>query len=152
MPPAGGQSGRRNAQITYQLVAWADKDGRGVVFDSSGGFILPNGAIRAPDASWVRLEAWNKLSDEQKEKFLPLCPDFVIELRSATDSISDVQEKMQEYMENGSRLGWLIDQFEKLVHVYRQSSQVETLANPQTIAGDPVLPGFVLDLQEIFQG
>ncbi|MBD0372560.1 MAG: Uma2 family endonuclease [Pyrinomonadaceae bacterium] len=150
VPPTGGQSSRRNARITSQLLVWADKDRTGVVFDSNGGFKLPNGAIRAPDASWVRLAAWQKLTDEEKEKFLPLCPDFVIELRSLTDSISDVQNKMEEYLDNGAQLGWLIDPQERVVYIYRQQAQTETLDNPQTLAGDPVLAGFVLDLQEIW--
>jgi Uma2 family endonuclease len=137
-------------KITIQLGVWADAEGTGIVFDSSTGFRLPNSAIRSPDASWVRLDAWNKLSDRQQEKFVPLCPDFVIELRSPSDSLSDVQDKMREYMENGAELGWLIDPLEKLVHIYRPQSQAETLDNPQTIAGDPLLPGFVLDLQEIW--
>jgi Uma2 family endonuclease len=150
MPPTGGQSSRRNARITSQLLVWADKDRTGIVFDSNGGFKLPNGAIRAPDASWLRLSAWQKLTDEEKEKFLPLCPDFVIELRSATDAITDVQNKMQEYLDNGAQLGWLIDPQERCVYVYRPQAQIETLDNPQTLAGDTVLPGFVLDLQEIW--
>jgi Uma2 family endonuclease len=150
MPPAGGQSSRRNAQITFQLAAWANQDRTGIVFDSSGGFKLPDGAIRAPDAAWVRLTAWNKLASEDKEKFVPLCPDFIIELRSSSDAVSDLQDKMQEYLDNGAQLGWLIDPQEKRVYVYRQQAQTETLDNPQTIAGDPVLHGFVLDLQEIW--
>ena len=150
MPPAGGQSSRRNAQITFQLTAWANHDRTGIVFDSSGGFKLPNSAIRAPDAAWVRLNSWQKLGDEEKERFLPLCPDFVIELRSSSDTLSELQDKMQEYMENGAQLGWLIDPQEKRVYVYSQQAQVEVLDNPQTIAGEPVLPGFALDLQEIW--
>ena len=150
MPPTGGQSSRRNAQIIFQLTAWANADRTGIVFDSNGGFKLPNGAIRAPDASWVTLTGWQKLTDEEKEKFLPLCPDFVIELRSATDDITDVQNKMQEYLDNGAQLGWLIDPQERCVYVYRQQAQIETLDNPQTLAGDTVLPGFMLDLQEIW--
>jgi Uma2 family endonuclease len=150
MPPTGGQSGRRNAQINFQLAAWASRDRTGIVFDSSTGFRLPNGAIRSPDSSWVRLEAWNHLSDEQKEKFLTLCPDFIIELRSASDTLSELQGKMQEYMDNGAQLGWLIDAQEKRVYVYQQQAQVKELDNPQTIAGETVLAGFVLDLQEIW--
>jgi Uma2 family endonuclease len=150
MPPAGSESSRRNAHITSQLLVWSDKDGTGVVFDSSGGFRLANGAIRSPDASWVRLGAWNKLTGGQKEKFAPLCPDFVIELRSASDAISDVQAKMQEYLENGTELGWLIDPLEKLVYIYSRGAEVKTLDHPQTITAEPLLKGFVLDLQKIW--
>ncbi len=150
MPPAGSESSRRNARITSQLLVWSDRDRTGVVFDSSGGFKLPNGAIRAPDAAWIRLDSWNKLTDEEKEKFAPVCPDFVIELRSASDSLSGVQEKMREYLENGAELGWLIDPQDKRVHVYSREAQVETLDNPPSITGEPLLPGFVLDLQEIW--
>ncbi|MBC7930767.1 MAG: Uma2 family endonuclease [Rubrivivax sp.] len=150
MSPTGGETSRRNAQLIAQLVLWANQDRTGISFDSSGGFRLPNGAIRSPDAAWVRLVPWLKLTDEQKEKFIPLCPDFVVELRSATDSLQDLQDKMQEYLDNSVQLGWLIDPQEKRIHVYRSQTQVEILDSPESIAGDPVLKGFVLDLQEIW--
>lgn len=150
MSPTGGDTSRRNAQITIQLGTWSNQDRTGIVFDSSGGFRLASGAIRSLDAAWVSLVSWHKLRDEDREKFVPLCPDFVIELRSSSDTLSELQDKMQEYLDNGAQLGWLIDPQEKRVHVYRQQAEVETLDNPQTIAGDSVLPGFVLDLQEIW--
>lgn len=150
MSPTGGQTSRRNAQIIYFLSEWAKRERNGIVFDSSGGFKLSNGSVRSPDAAWVRLVPWIKLADEQKEKFVPLCPDFVIELRSASDDLSELQAKMQEYLDNGAQLAWLIDPQEKRVHVYRPHTQVEVLDNPENVTGDPVLVGFVLPLQEIW--
>lgn len=150
MAPTGGESSRRNAQIISQLVVWANRDRTGIPFDSSGGFILPSGAIRSPDAAWVGLAAWLKLSEQQKAKFIPLCPDFIVELRSDTDDLRELHLKMREYLDNGARLGWLIDPREKCVYVYRPQSQVETLVNPESLAGEPVLKGFVLHLQEIW--
>jgi Uma2 family endonuclease len=138
MSPTGGETSRRNAQITIQLGTWSNQDRTGIVFDSSGGFRLASGAIRSPDAAWVSLVSWDKLRDKDREKFVPLCPDFVIELRSSSDTLSELQDKMQEYLDNGAQLGWLIDPQEKRVHVYRQQAEVETLDNPQTIAGDSV--------------
>ena len=150
MSPTGGETSRRNAQLIAQLVAWANQDRTGVSFDSSGGFLLPNGAIRSPDAAWVRLVAWLKLTEQQKEKFIPLCPDFVVELRSATDSLQELQAKMEEYVANGARLGWLIDPQERRLYVYRPQAQVEVSDNPETVSGDPALKGFVLNLQGIW--
>jgi len=150
MPPTGGETGERNAELTIQLGVWAKRDGTGTTFDSSTGFRLPNGAVRSPDASWIRRERLAALSVEQKKKFLPLCPDFVIELRSATDSLSALQEKMLEYLDNGARLGWLIDAERRRVYVYRPQSPVEELEQPETISAEPVLPGFTLDLREIW--
>ncbi len=150
MPPAGGKTGDRNAEIGMQLRLWAKRDAQGTTFDSSGGFCLPSGAVRSPDASWVRHSRLNALPPEQQEKFLPLCPDFVIELRSPTDSLSVLQEKMREYLDNGAQLGWLIDPAQRRVYVYRPQASVQMLENPETISGDPVLAGFVLDLREIW--
>jgi Uma2 family endonuclease len=150
MSPTGGQTSRRNAQIIYFLTEWSNRDRTGIVFDSSGGFKLPSGAIRSPDAAWVRFVPWLKLTDEQKEKFVPLCPDFVVELRSASDDLADLQAKMEEYLSNGVRLGWLIDPHEKRIYVYRQEAQVEMLDDPEVVSGEPVLPGFVLPLQEVW--
>ena len=150
MPPAGSETGWRNGILTHHLVAWARTDGTGLAFDSSAGFTLPNGAIRSPDASWVRQERWNALTEEQQEGFAPLCPDFVVELRSRTDRLSDLQEKMQEYIDNGVRLGWLIDPIDKRVYVYRPGQPVEVLDDPATLSGDPVLPGFVLPIRELW--
>jgi Uma2 family endonuclease len=150
MTPAGGGSARRNADVITQLGIWAREDHTGVVFDSSAGFLLPSGAMRAPDAAWVRRSRLTGLSREEKEKFLPLCPDFVVEVRSATDYLDAQREKLQEYMDNGAALGWLIDPFEKTVHVYRPGVDPEILEEPQSVSADPVLPGFELQLEEIW--
>ena len=150
MAPAGSETGWRNNEVSYVLTAWTKADGTGLAFDSSAGFTLPNGAIRSPDASWVKRDRWDALTQEQRERFAPLCPDFVVELRSRTDRLSDLQEKMQEYMDNGARLGWLLDPIDKRVHVYRPGQSVEVLDNPDTLSGDPVLPGFVLPVRELW--
>ena len=150
MAPTGSLTGWRNANITHSLTAWAKQDRTGVAFDSSTGFTLPNGAKRSPDAAWVRLQKWNALSETDKNKFAPLCPDFVIELRSPDDALPLLQEKMAEYMENGAQLGWLLDPVTKRVHIYRPGQPVEVLENPSAVSGDPTLPGFVLALSEIW--
>jgi Uma2 family endonuclease len=148
--PAGGESSRRNARLVTALVNWSDEDGSGVVYDSSGGFLLPNGAMRAPDAAWVRQSRLAELSSEEREGFVPLCPDFVIELRSPSDTLADLQGKMEEYLANGVRLGWLIDPGTRRVHVYRPGEEIEALDEPKEISGDPELPGFVMDLKSIW--
>lgn len=150
MPPVGGEGSKRNADLTTDLNLWNRQTRLGVVFDSSGGFKLPLGGNRSPDASWLRLERWEELTPKQRQKFLPLCPDFLIELRSETDSIEALREKMQEYLDNSLRLGWLIDPKTKNVEIYRQNSEVEVLKSPTTLSGEDVLPGFILDLQPIF--
>lgn len=150
MPPTGGETGERNDEITMQLRLWAKSDGTGATFDSSTGFRLPNGAVRSPDASWVGQSRLAALSDEEKKKFIPLCPDFAIELRSATDSLSVLQEKMREYLDNGAQFGLLLDPEQRRVYVYRPGLPVEELEGPETISGEPVLSGFVLDLREIW--
>lgn len=136
MPPTGGETGKRNTKITQRLANWADDDASGVVFDSSTAFKLPNGANRSPDASWVKLERWQALNPAQRQKFPPLAPDFVIELMSATDSLETMQAKMQEYRDNGVRLGWLIDPQNQLVEIYRQGQDVEVLQSPSTLSGE----------------
>jgi len=146
MPPTGSDTGNRNIELAYQLQAWSRQNNLGKAFDSSTGFILPNGAKRSPDASWVKIERWNALTPEQQERFAPICPDFVVELRSRTDSLKELQEKMQEYIDNGASLGWLIDRKNKRVEIYRPLKEVEILENPQSVSGEDVLPGFVLDL------
>jgi Uma2 family endonuclease len=151
MPPAGWKTGSRNALINASLTVWALQEGTGIAADSSTGFDLPNGATRSPDAAWVTRSRLAALTEEQKEKFLPLCPNFVIELRSPSDRLKTVQEKMQEYLDNGAQLGWLIDPLERRVYVYRPGAAVEYLDNPTTISGDPELPGFVLDLSRIWE-
>ena len=150
MPPTGSETGDRNAEITMQLRFWAKKDKSGKTYDSSTGFKLPNGATLSPDASWIRKERIETFTAKQREKFLPLCPDFVIELRSASDSLKDSQAKMEEYIENGARLGWLIDPKAKKVHVYRSNVKARILDNPKTVLGEDVLDGFELDLTEIW--
>ena len=150
MPPTGGQTSEQNAEIAMQLRAWAKRNGTGTTFDSSGGFLLPNGAVRSPDAAWVKTSSLAVLSAEQRRKFLPLCPEFVIELRSPADSLRTLQEKMQEYLDNGAQLGWLIDPEEERVYVYRPAMGVEIVHHPDTLSGAPVLPDFVLDLREVW--
>jgi|SRR5215470_6724233 len=150
MPPTGGETGNRNAKLTFQLVAWSERDGTGEAFDSSTGFMLPNGAERSPDAAWVSRSRLALLTAEQKQKFIPLCPDFVIELRSPTDRLADLKEKMAEYIANGARLGWLIDPFEKRVYVYMSGREAESVDGALSISGEPVLSGFSLDLRQIW--
>lgn len=151
MAPTGGETGRRNAGVTAQLWMWAMSGGSGVAFDSSTGFILPNGAIRSPDAAWVRGERLRPLSAEQRERFLPLCPDFVIELRSPSDALSATRAKLAEYLANGARLGWLLDLPGRRVEVYRPDIPVTALDAPQALSADPELPGFQLNLAPIWE-
>lgn len=150
MPPTGSETGRRNFVLTTQLGVWAERDGRGIGFDSSTGFILPNGAERSPDLSWVLRERWDTLTDAQREKFAPLCPDFVVELRSPSDALEDLSGKIREYIDNGARLAWLIDPVGRRVHVHRPGRRPEVLEAPTTVSGEPELPGFVLRLDAIF--
>jgi Uma2 family endonuclease len=151
MPPEGGETGHRSILLGMFLTQWALQDGTGVTFGSSTGFNLPHGATRAPDAAWVRRSRLATLTTDQKQEFLPLCPDFVVEIRSPSDRLSLAQAKMQEYLDNGAQLGWLIDLPSRHVYVYRPNRPVERLEHPATVAGDPVLPGFVLDLQQIWE-
>jgi Uma2 family endonuclease len=150
MPPTGGETGERNSEINYQLRYWNKQSKRGKVFDSSTGFKLPNGSDKSPDAAWVPLEKWNNLTLKQQQGFVPLCPDFVIELRSKSDNLKVLQEKMQEYLENGTRLGWLINRQDRQVEIYRQGQGVEFLENPSSLSGENILPSFVLDLVPIW--
>jgi Uma2 family endonuclease len=151
MPPSGGESGAQNASIIAQLYYWSKRDATGKAFDSSAGYILPNGANRSPDASWVSNERLAGLSSEQMKKFLPLCPDFVVELLSPTDSLTQTEEKMEEYIASGARLGWLINPRKLQVAVYRPQQPVQILEKPNTISGDPELKGFVLDLEPVWK-
>ena len=145
-PPTGGESGRRNFNITGQLARWCDAHPEmGEGFDSSTGFRLPNGANRSPDLSWIRQERWDSLTPEQRKGFIPLCPDLVVKLRSESDSLANLQTKMQEYMENGARLGWLIDPQNQQVEVYRTGREVVELKTPVSLSGEDILPGFRLD-------
>lgn len=150
MTPAGGESGRRNFELAVQIGTWTKRDGTGVAFDSSTGFTLPNGAIRAPDAAWVERSRYEVLTPEQREKYPPLCPDFVVEVRSPIDRLSTLQEKMVEYVENGARLGLLLDPARKRVYVYKPGEPVRELADPEEVSADPVLPGFVLKPREVW--
>jgi Uma2 family endonuclease len=149
MPPTGGETSKRNSDINLDLGLWNRQTKLGITFDSSGGFILPNGANFSPDAAWIPLAKWESLTTEQKNKFLPLSPDFIIELRSPSDSLKPLQDKMQEYIDNGTRLGWLINPQNRQVEIYRQGQEKEILENPPTLSGEDVLPGFVLNLQLI---
>ncbi len=149
MTPAGSESGARNAKLTIRLGVWAESDGTGVVFDSSAGFTLPDGAIRSPDASWIRKERWDALTAEQRRRFAPICPDFVVELCSPSDDREAVAAKLREYLDNGARLGWLIDPAAGTVALYRPGRAVETLVKPASLSGEDVLPGFTLDLKGI---
>ena len=150
MPPTGGGPGRRNFEINGQFAVWVKQDGTGVGFDSSTGFRLPSSAVRSPDSAWILKERLAQVPADQQERFLPLCPDFVLELWSPTDRLRDVQAKMVEYLANGARLGWLLYPPARRVYVYRPDAPVEQLDNPATRGGDPVLPGFTLDLRPIW--
>lgn len=149
MPPTGWESGKRNADLTTELNLWNRQVGLGVVFDSSTGFTLPNGADRSPDVAWVRRERIAALSPDPA-KFLPLAPDFVVELRSPSDRLKPLQQKLQEYIEAGVRLGWLINPPDQQVEIYRPQQAIEVLQSPLTVSGEDVLPGFALDLKLIF--
>ncbi|MEN9871623.1 MAG: hypothetical protein RLZZ171_2615 [Cyanobacteriota bacterium] len=154
MSPTGGEAGRKNRRLTQQIGNWTDRDGTGEAFDSSTVFILPNGARKSPDVSWIELDKWNTLTSKEREGFPPIAPDFVIELVSPSDlknqRYEDLQQKMQEYLDNGVKLGWLIEPAAKTVEIYRLGKQVEILNNPKTLSGENVLPEFILDLSEIF--
>lgn len=150
MAPTGGETGRRNFDLIVQFGTWAKRDGTGVGFDSSTGFLLPNGAERAPDLAWVHASRWSSLTEEQQRKFPPLCPDFVLELRSPTDTLADQQTKLEEYIACGAALGWLIDPDARRVYVYRRDRTVEVIENPIELQGDPELPGLRLDLRSIW--
>ena len=150
MPPTGAETGRQNSNLTYQLESWSRKDGTGVCFGDTAGFTLPNGAIRSPGASWIKREKWDSLTDQQKERFGPWCPHFVVELRSPSDRLNELRNKMLEYIETGASLGWLIDPKKRQVYVYRPDDEVVILDDPETISGDPLLPGFKLDLTKLW--
>ena len=150
MSPTGGETGAWNSDITIDLGIWNRQTATGRTFDSSTGFSLPRGSDRSPDAAWIPIEKWNALTPEQRKKFLPLCPDFAIELLSPTDSWIKGLAKMQEYQDNGCRLGWLIDPERKRVAIYRLGQSVEILEAPTSLSGEDVLLGFVLNLENIW--
>jgi Uma2 family endonuclease len=149
MSPTTSKGGHLNFLLTGRFAAWTEADTSGVRFDSSTCFTLPNGAKRSPDVSWIIRQRWDELSEEEKDEFVPICPDFVIELRSKSDRLTVLQEKMEEYILNGAQLGWLIDPLEKRVHIYRPDQLVEILDQPKEISGEPMLKGFVLNLEKI---
>ena len=150
MSPTGSETGRKNLSITAQLWTWNNQYKLGVAFDSSTGFKLPNDAIRSPDASWIKKERWENLTHQEKIKFAPICPDFVVELLSINDDWDEGKKKMEEYIDNGVKLGWLIDPNENQVAIYRPHQEIEILKNPQTLSGEDILPEFILDLSDIF--
>jgi len=150
MPPTGGETGNANFTLAGLFSRWVEADGTGVGFDSSTGFKLPNGAKRSPDLAWIRRSRWEALTQKEREGFPPLCPDFVVELRSRTDGLHALYDKMQEYIDNGASLGWLIDPLERKVYVYRRSAEVSCLENPERLSGDPLLPGFILDAPRLW--
>jgi Uma2 family endonuclease len=150
MPGTGSKTGIRNSELNYQLTVWTKNDATGVCFDSSTIFALPNNARRSPDASWVKRERWDSLSERQKEGFAPICPDFVVELRSPSDRLGTLRSKMLEYLANGASLGWLIDPFQRRVYVYSPDQEPAILENPEIVSGDPLLPGFTLKTFELW--
>lgn len=150
MPPAGSDTSRRNFALVAEFSTWVKRDGTGIGFDSSGGFKLSNGAVRAADLAWVRKTRWDELAKEQQQRYAPLCPDFVLELVSPSDRLPDVQDKLGEYIACGARLGWLIDPFARRAHIYRPHAAVEVLEAPPELSGDPELPGLILDLRPIW--
>ncbi|MDF5711177.1 MAG: Uma2 family endonuclease [Nostoc sp. S4] len=151
MPPTGSETGNREINISGQLWVWSEQDGTGITFSSSTGFKLSTGAERSPDASWIKLERWNSLSAKQQEKFAPICPDFVVELKSPSDNLQTLKEKMEEYInEPGIQLGWLIDRKQHKVYIYRPGLSQECLDNPATVSGDPILPGFILNMSKVW--
>ena len=151
MPPAGMESDRRNSDLIIQFGVWAKKDGTGVVFGPTAGYTLPNGAIRSPDVSWIRREKWDNLSQFEKDRFAHIYPDFAVELRSPSDSLPTLLNKMEEYLENGASLGWLIDPKKRRVYVFRPGEEMVVLENPTVVSGDPLLPGFEPQMEEIWQ-
>ena len=150
MPPTLPLTGMRNADLVSQLWVWSRKDNTGVAFNCIAGFTLPNGAIRSPDASWIKREKWDSLTEQQQDSFAPICPDFVVELRSKTDRLPVLFNKMTEYIENGASLGWLIDPSKRRIYVYRPNEEVVVLDNPATVSGEPLLPGFTLETGELW--
>ena len=149
MPPTGSETDQHNFDIIVQLGIWTKQDGTGVGFGSSGGFTLPNGAVRSPDAACIKRTRWEAIPLELRKKFAPICPEFVIELRSESDNLRILQDKMQEYIDNGTQLGWLIDRKQRQVFIYRPNIPIEKLDNPKTLYDESLLPGFVLDLSQI---
>ena len=151
MPPTGYSTGKRSFNLVYQVAAWAKRDGTGVGFGTDTGYTLPNGAIRGPDVSWMRREKADNVSKDEMDRFAHVCPDFVVELRSASDRLPPLMNKMDEYIENGASLGWLIDPKKRRVYVFKPGEEMVILENPTVVSGDPLLPGFKLEMEEIWQ-
>jgi Uma2 family endonuclease len=149
MSPTGSESGRKNTKLVFQVELWNVKNNSGVTFDSSTGFKLSNGATRSPDVSWIKLERWQAIPKAQQRKFAPIDPDFVIELMSPTDDLTELQQKMIEYMDCGVKLGWLICPDERQVEIYHNHQDKEILNNPSRLSGEDILPGLTVDLSEI---
>ncbi|NES77362.1 MULTISPECIES: Uma2 family endonuclease [unclassified Okeania] len=150
MSPTGSITGERNSELNFQLRAWNRQKNLGKVFDSNSGFKLPNGAERSPDSSWISNQRWDTLTLEEQDKFAPLCPDFVVELMSPSDTLEKTRAKMREYIGNGAKLGWLINRKKRQLEIYRPQQDVEILENSQTVSGENILPGFILDLTLIW--
>jgi Uma2 family endonuclease len=150
MSPTGSKTGAINFKIARQFGNWVEADRTGIGFDSSTLFVLPNGARRSPDVSWIKRERWDALTEEEQEGFAPLCPDFIIELRSRSDNLPPLEDKMLEYVANGAQMAWLIDPLRKRVYIYRPNRKAEILEDPETVSGDPELPGFKLDVCELW--
>lgn len=149
MSPTGSETGDRNLELAFQIKLWNKHNKPGKVFDSSTGFKLSNGAVRSPDVSWVSLAQWNGLTKQQRRKFAPIDPDFVLELMSPTDDLDELQNKMREYMNCGVKLGWLINPDDKQVEIYRQGQKKEVIENPSTLSGEDIMPGLIVGLSEI---
>ena len=149
MSPTGSETSERNSDLLAQIWNWNKQNKLGKVFDSSGGFKLSNGAVRSPDVSWVKIDTWNSLSKEQRRKFAPIDPDFVLELMSPTDDLNELEKKMEEYMSCRVKLGWLINPDDKQVEIYRQGKGTKILDNPQTLSGEDIMPDLIVDLSEI---
>jgi Uma2 family endonuclease len=150
MAPTGGWTGSRNFTLIGLFSRWVEEDGTGIGFDSSTGFTLPSGAKRSPDLAWVKRERWEALTEQEREEFPPLCPDFFVELRSRSDALTSLQAKMEEYLENGAELGWLIDPQERKVYIHRPQTKVQCIENPETVSGEPLLSGFTLEVKRLW--
>ena len=150
MSPAGNQTSSRNAWLIFQLTRWAEEDGRGLTFDSNGGFTLPDTSMRSPDAAWTAWSRWHALSLQEKQRFAPLCPEFIIELRSPSDSLSDARGKMRMWIANGTELAWLIDPERRVVEVYRPGQEPEVTEGASSVIGEGPVTGFVLELARLW--
>lgn len=151
MTPAGGKTSNREGYLSRELDLWTERDGRGIAFNANGGFSLPDGSVRAGDAAWLSLEKWNSLTPAQRDRFVPFCPEFVVELRSPSDSIRDLESKMADWIANGVQLAWLIDPERKLALIYRPGREPETLLQPEAVCGEGLVDGFVLKMQRFWE-